>query len=152
MSKKIEGIAQEIGQPIIERLGYEFVDVEFSKQGTERHLVYYMDKPGGIEIEDCEKASRLIEAELDRLDPIEEAYILCVSSPGLDRPLKKPRDFERNLQKKVDIKLYKPLQGKKEYTGTLVEYSEEEVTIATEKEQMTFNLKDTALIRLHIDF
>jgi ribosome maturation factor RimP len=152
LSKKIESIAQEIGAPIVEKLGFELVDVEFSKQGAERHLIYYIDKPGGIEVTDCEKASRLIEAELDRLDPIEESYILCVSSPGLDRPLKKQSDFERNLEKKVDVKLYKPLQGKKEYTGILKEYSETQITIATDKEPLTFELKDTALVRLHIDF
>ena len=117
--------------PIIENLGFEFVDVEFVKLGTERQLIYYIDKIGGIEIEDCEKASHLIEAELDRLDPIEESYILCVSSPGLDRPLKKPRDFERNLGKKVDVKFYKPVQGVKETTGILEEYSEAQIALGT---------------------
>jgi ribosome maturation factor RimP len=152
LSKKIESIAQEIGQPIIEGAGFEFVDVEFVKQGTQRHLIYYIDKPGGILIEDCEKASRMIDAELDRLDPIEEAYILCVSSPGLDRPLKKPRDFEKNLGKKVDIKLYKPQQGKKEFTGILQEYADNQIEILAEKDSIRFELKDIALVRLHIDF
>lgn len=152
MSKKIESIAQEIGKPIIEKLGFELIDVEFEKQGAERYLIYYIDKPGGIEIGDCEKASRLIESELDRLDPIEEAYILCVSSPGLDRPLKKQKDFEKNIGKKVDVRLYKPLQGKKEFTGILTDYADDKVTVNTEIEQIVFHLKDTALIRLHIDF
>ncbi len=152
MSKKIESIAQEIGMPIIEKLGYEFVDVEFVKQGAERHLVYYIDKPGGILIEDCEKTSRQIEEALDRLDPIEEAYILCVSSPGLDRPLKKPRDFERNMGQKIDIKLYKPFQGKKEFTGILSEYADGVVKISANEDEITFGMKDIALARLHIDF
>lgn len=152
MSKKIENIAQEIGKPIIEKLGFEFVDVEFEKQGAERHLIYFIDKPGGIEIADCEQASRLIEAELDRLDPIEEAYMLCVSSPGLDRPLKKQKDFEKNIGQNVDVRLYKPINGKKEYTGILTDYAADKVTVKMEKEQMVFDLKDTALIRLHIDF
>lgn len=152
MSKKIESIAQEIGMPIIESLGYEFVDVEFAKQGAERHLIFYIDKPGGILIEDCEKASRQIEEELDRLDPIEEAYILCVSSPGLDRPLKKPRDFERNMGKKIEIKLYKPFQGKKEFIGILSEYADGIVKISDNTDEIAFEMKDIALVRLHIDF
>jgi ribosome maturation factor RimP len=105
-----------------------------------------------VELDDCEKASRLIEAELDRLDPIEESYCLIVSSPGLDRPLKKPKDFLRNIGKKVDIKLYKPQDGKKEFTGILKAFQEEKIIISGENIQLEFDSKDTALVRLHIDF
>lgn len=149
---RIEEIVTEIASPIAEKLGVELVDVEYIKQGAERQLIVYIDKPGGVYIDDCESASREIEAELDRLDPIEESYCLCVSSPGLDRPLKKAKDFERSMGKAVDIKLYKPLSGKKEYTGTLTGYTDGRITIETASGPAAFDLKETALIRLHIDF
>lgn len=149
---KIENIVTEIAAPIAEAEGVELIDVEFVKQGAERQLVVYIDKPGGVFLEDCEKVSRQVEAELDRLDPIEESYCLCVSSPGLDRPLKKPKDFLRNTGKKVDVKLYKPVAGKKEFTGILGECTADRITITTDGGPVEFELKDTALVRLHIDF
>ncbi len=149
---KTEDKISKIAEPIIKALGFELVDVEYIKRGNDRQLIIYIDKPGGVDLDSCEKASRLIEAELDRLDPIEESYILCVSSPGLDRPLKKPADFKRNMGRKVDVKLYKPLNGEKELTGVLTGYEENKLSIDVKGKEYVFDLKDTALVRLHIDF
>ena len=102
-------------------------------------------------IDDCEKASRALEAALDEKDPIAESYILCVSSPGLDRSLKNERDFARCVGQVVDVKLFKPFEGAKEYTGTLTAYTPESITIATEENEIVFDLKETAKISLHLD-
>ncbi len=103
-------------------------------------------------LDDCEKISRLIEPAIDEKDPVEEAYFLCVSSPGLDRPLKKPEDFKRSMGKKVDLKLYSPINNKKEFTGELCGYDENGFTLMIDGGQETFLYKDTAIIRLHVEF
>ena len=104
---------------MIEKMGYELVDVEFVKEGQNWYLRFYLDKEGGINIDDCEKASKAIEKLLDEKDPIEQAYILEVSSPGLDRQLKKDKDFVKYAGSLVDVKLYKAVDGSKEFQGTL---------------------------------
>ena len=137
---------------IAEELGYEYVDCEFVRDGQENDLIIYIDQEKGITLDDCEKVSRAVEEVLDREDPIEQSYVLVVSSPGLDRPLKKARDFEKNMGKQVDVKLYRAQGKKKKFTGYLIGYDGETMSIEQEGKKETFACKDVALVRLHIEF
>ena len=112
----------------------------------------YIDKEGGVTIKDCEHVSRALELVLDEKDPIQDPYILEVSSPGLDRPLKKDKDFERSIGKDVEMKLYKALDGHKEFLGMLVSYNKTEVVIKIDGEEKVFNRSDIALLRLSVVF
>ncbi len=138
--------------PILESLGFEMVDVEVVKEGSDYYLRAYIDKEGGITIDDCETVSRRLEAELDREDFIPEAYILEVSSPGLGRTLKKDRDFVREKGKDVDIKLFKAVDGSKEYTGALEGFDDTSVTIVTDGVLKSFERTNIAKISLTLDF
>ena len=138
--------------PILERKGFELYDVEFVKEANDYYLRAFIEKEGGITINDCVDVSREMNEILDREDYIKEAYIFEVSSPGLDRPLKKDKDFERNLGKNVDIKTYKAFDKQKEFTGILSAFDKDTVTITFEDGDFTFMRKDISLIRLTIDF
>ena len=151
MAKNTRSVVEEIAIPIIESMGLTYVDTEYAKQGQDWQLTIYIDKEGGVQFADCEAVSRAVEAVLDERDPIAEKYILCVSSPGLDRPLKTARDFERCLGQEIDVKLYKPFDGIKEYTGTLTAYTPDSITIETDENEIIFELKETAKICLHLD-
>ena len=136
-----------------EKMGYELVDVEFVKEGQNWYLRFYLDKEGGINIDDCEKASKAIEKLLDEKDPIEQAYILEVSSPGLDRQLKKDKDFVKYAGSLVDVKLYKAVDGSKEFQGTLKGLEGNIITIEDENgNELSFDRKDTAVIKLAVIF
>ena len=149
----IELRTEQLVQPIIDENHFELVDVEYVKEGANWYLRVYADKEGGINIDDCVLLSRALEAKLDEEDFIEEAYILEVSSPGLGRPLKKDKDFERSLGKDVEIKLYRPIDKQKEWEGTLVSYDAESITVCLEEEkEMTIARNDIALVRLALDF
>lgn len=148
ISKKTELLIESIVEPLITQSGYEYVGTEINKNGGETELIIYADKPGGLQLDDCEKISRMIDPVLDEHDPIEESYFLCVSSPGLDRPLKSERDYKRSVGKKVDLKLYRPVDGKKEWTGVLTSFDEVGFTL---DETQTFAYKDAAILRLHVD-
>jgi ribosome maturation factor RimP len=154
MSKKeeYEKKAEELVMPLIEANNFELVDVEYVKEGGSFYLRYYIDKENGINVDDCELISRAVSDLLDEKDFIEDAYILEVSSPGLGRPLKKPKDFERSMGKEVEIKLYKAVEGQKEFEGTLVSYTDTQVTISVDGEEKTFDRDTIALIRLAFDF
>ena len=154
MSKKIEEKVEKLVEPFAEQLGYELVGVEYEvKKGSDNELVIYIDKDGGVDLDDCEKLSRLIDEPIDELDPVEEAYVLCVSSPGLDRPLKTDKDFKRAVGKDIDLKLYKKDEsGKKEYVAKLLGYDETTVCVEINGDKREFDKKTIALIRLHIDF
>lgn len=139
--------------PITEEKGLELVDVEFVKEGPNWYLRVYIDKENGVTIEDCEEVSRLLEKKLDEADPIVQAYILEVSSPGIDRPLKKPEDFIKYAGEVVDIKLYRPMNGVKEYQGVLQGLANQVITITGEDGQaLEFEQKDVATIRLAVVF
>ncbi len=141
----VEAIVQDLlaGQDVI-----ELVDVEYVKE-HDWYLRVYIDKPGGIDIEDCQDLSEKLEAELDKRNVIADSYILEVSSPGIDRVLRKPRDFVREQGKAVDITLFAPRDGKKSLTGVLTGFDGENLELdGTEK----LPLKDAAQVRLHIDF
>ena len=142
----------------VEQLGFVLWDVEFQKEYGDWVLTFYIDKEGGVTIEDCETVSRALEPVLDEKDPIEQAYTLSVSSLGLDRPLKLEKDYARNLNKPIEVKLYSPLKmasGKslKQRHGTLTSYDEDSFTLRTEggKEHI-IQKKDAALIRPYIEF
>ena len=136
----------------IAEMGYELDEVEYVKEYGSMVLTLYIDSENGVTIDDCEKVSRAIDPLLDENDPIEEAYYLSVSSIGIDRPLKKDKDFERNMGKKLQVKLYAPINKKKELLGGLTGYDEENFTINVEKTgEVTIKRKDAALIRPRID-
>lgn len=134
----------------------EIYDVEYLKEGSDYYLRCYIDKEGGVNINDCEAVSRALSDELDREDFIEEAYILEVSSPGLGRALKKDKHLEKSLLKDVDIRTYKPIDGRKEFTGKLKAFDKDTITLEIESksgmQDTIFNRKDIAAIKLALDF
>lgn len=148
----IELRTEQLVQPIVDENHFELVDVEYVKEGANWYLRVYADKEGGINIDDCVLLSRALEAKLDEEDFIEDAYILEVSSPGLGRPLKKDKDFERSLGRDIEIKLYRPIEKQKEWEGTLVSYDTETITVRLEEKEMTIARNDIALVRLALDF
>lgn len=151
--KEYERRTEELLSPIMESEHMEIVDVEFVKEAGNFYLRVYIDKAGGVNIDDCERVSRLLEAELDREDFISEAYILEVSSPGLGRALKKERDYVRNRGKKIEIHLFRPEDGTKEFAGTLTEWGDDTVTIVSDDEKAhTFEKKDISLIREYVEW
>ncbi|HIW21421.1 MAG TPA: ribosome maturation factor RimP [Candidatus Dorea intestinavium] len=155
MSKReeIEKKTEELITPIIEKHDFELVDTEYIKEGSNWYLRVYIDKPGGININDCEVVSREFSEIVDEVDYIREAYILEVSSPGLLRPLKKEKDFKRSLGKEVEIHTYKAINKEKEFYGILTSYDNDSVTILTEDgDEGTFKKEEISLIRLAFHF
>ena len=155
MSKKeiYEQKAEALVSPIVEKYGFELVDVEYVKEAGTWYLRAYIDKPGGIAINDCEVVSRELSDLLDKKDFIDDSYILEVSSPGLGRPLKKDRDFARSIGEEVEIRTYRMIDKQKEFTGVLEEYDSDSVTISYEDgTKQKFDRKEIALIRLAFDF
>ena len=149
MAKKdYESKTETLIQPLIDANHFELVDVEWVKEGANWYLRVYIDKEGGITVDDCELVSRAFEETLDKEDYISENYIFEVSSPGRDRPLKKENDFIRNIGKDVEVKLYKAINKEKEFVGILTAYDDETVTLEMDDEStMTFNRSDIAIIR-----
>lgn len=139
--------------PLLEKHQFELVDVEYVKEAGNWYLRAYIDKEGGITVDDCEVISRALSEWLDQEDFIEDSYIMEVSSPGLGRPLKKDKDFERSMGDEVDVKLYKARNKQKEYTGVLKAYDKDTVTIGLEDgTDEVFTRAEIALIRLAFDF
>lgn len=123
-------------EPIIEKLGYELVDLEFIKESDGKYLRFYIWKPEGITIDDCQNVSEVIGDKLDEIDIIQESYYLEVSSPGLDRPLKTDKDLKRNLGKDIEVSLYKSIDKKKKIIGELVDYNDENITVKNEDSEI----------------
>lgn len=144
-------VEQLLKQPVAE-LGFELCDVEFIKEYGDWVLTLYIDKEGGVNIDDCERVSRAVDPLLDTADPIEQAYMLSVSSLGLDRPLKKDADFARNIGKRIEIKLFAPRNGKKEFTGELVSFDESNIVVKLENDELTIERKALALARPELVF
>lgn len=150
---RVEKIAESLAIPIIEEYEFELVDLEYKKEGTNWYLRVYIDKPGGITLDDCQKVSELLGKELDREDPIKGNYFLEVSSPGLDRPLKKQRDFDRFKGELVEVKLYRALDGKKVIEGELVGLENNIIKLNVDKVGLVELPKDeVAITRLAIKF
>lgn len=154
MSRKdIEARTEELLVPIAESYGVSIYDVEYVKEGSDMYLRAYIDKEGGVTIDDCEAVSRALNVKLDEEDYIEDAYILEVSSPGLGRGLSKPRHFEQSIGQEVELKTYKPIDGSKEYTGILKSYEDGVITIACEGDkERSFNKDEVSSVRLTFDF
>ena len=155
MSKReqYEQQTEELLLPIIESHGFELVDVEYVKEAGTWYLRAYIDKPGGITVDDCEVVSRAFSDILDEKDYIEDTYIFEVSSPGLGRPLKKDKDFARSIGEEVEIRTYRAIDRQKEFIGILTEYDKDTVTIEYEDETtQKFDRNDIALIRLALHF
>ena len=151
--EEIEAYAENLFLPITQKHGFELVDVEYVKEAGSWYLRVYIDKEGGIAVDDCEVVSRELSDILDEKDFIDEAYILEVSSPGLGRPLKKEKDFARSLGEEVEVRTYRAIDRQKEFIGILKDYDKDTVTIEYEDgETMTFDKTDIALIRLAFDF
>lgn len=148
--KRTEAFLEELQKS----LGFEIVDVEFVKEGSENYLRVYcdMDKEGGISIDDCADISRALSDWLDEEDFIAESYILEVSSPGLGRTLKKDRDFIRERGKEVELKLFKPRGKQKEFSGILGDFDKDGICIETDGEIIRFDRSEISIIRLKIDF
>lgn len=151
--KQIITSVTEYLEPILEGFNYELVDLEFVKEGPNYYLRIYIDKEGGITIEDCQKTSRAIEVVLDEKDPIELPYMLEVSSPGLDRVIKKDKDFERFNGEVVDVKLYEAINKKKNLQGQLISKTEDILTIRDEDgNDIEISTKNIVVVRLAILF
>ena len=149
MSAKIEERVEEIVRDLLPvQPELELVDVEYVRE-RDWYLRVYIDKEGGIDIEDCRMLSEHLEEVLDREDFISDAYILEVSSPGLDRVLRKARDFEREHGKRVDVALYAPLDGKKNLTGVLTGYDGNVLIL---DDDVRIPMEQVSQVRLHIDF
>ncbi len=139
-------------QPIAESMDLHVLEVLYEKKFDGMNLTVVIDKEGGVSINDCEALHRAIDQPLDELDPIDCSYTLNVSSPGLDRPLKLDWDYKRNLGKKITVKLYKPLDGKKTFNGVLESYDKDSFVLATETKKITFTKKETAQVLPIIEF
>ncbi|MCI5568678.1 MAG: ribosome maturation factor RimP [Candidatus Alectryocaccobium sp.] len=151
--EQYEKRAEELLMPVITEKNLELVDIEYVKEGSSWYLRAYIDKEGGVDINDCEAVSRAFSDILDKEDPIEDAYILEVSSPGLGRPLKKDKDFTRNIDKKIEFKSYKAIDGQKEFEGILRSFDAETFTIDDENNNTsTFKRKEMALIREYVEW
>lgn len=151
--EEYEQKTEKLLEPILEANHFELVDVEYVKEGGSWYLRAYIDKPGGITVDDCEIVNRALGDLLDEHDFIEESYILEVSSPGLGRPLKKERDFARSLGEEVEIRTYRMVNKQKEFRGILKAYDKDTITIETEEEEeQIFERENIALIRLAFDF
>lgn len=139
-------------KPIVEEFGCSLWDVEYVREGSERFLRLYIDKTGGVDIEDCEKIHRAVDPILDEKDPIPESYHFEVCSAGLERALKRPEDFQQFMGSAVLVKLYRPRNGLKEIPGILRDYADGKITVEAGKETITFEKSEVALVRLRVEF
>lgn len=155
LSKQIEkAIEQLTAQTILEQ-GYELIDVEMNKLGGATELVLYIDGENGVDLDACEKVSRAIDPIIEKADLIPNSYMLCVSSPGIERTLKRPRDFEKNMGQMVRVKLFAAFQGKKEFVGTLSSYDEKTGSLTLDMgddTEMVFEKQEIAIIKLYAEF
>lgn len=149
---KVSQQVTELVQPIAQQLGLTVLEVLYEKKPDGMHLTVVIDKEGGVTIDDCELLHKAIDQPLDELDPIETSYTLNVSSPGLDRPLKLEWDYKRNLGKKISVRLYKPLEGKKTFEGVLVRFDDKSFAIETGGREISFSKKETAAVVPVIEF
>ena len=149
---KVTEQVAEFARPIVEAQGCQLWDVEYVREGSEYFLRLYLDKEGGVDIDDCEAVSRALDPILDEKDPIPDSYHFEVCSAGLERTLKRPSDFEQFMGADVLVKLYQPKNGVKEYKGVLTGYDNGDVTIEQAGKPQTFVKKEVALVRLYVEF
>ena len=149
---KVTEVVEKLAKPVVESLGCSLLDVEYVREGDQRFLRLYLDKDGGVSINDCEAVSRAVDPLLDEADPIAESYHFEVCSAGLERALKRPGDFERFMGSAITVKLYRPYNGLKEIPGILRGYEDGRVTVEMGKETRTFEKSQVALVRLRVEF
>ena len=147
---KVTELVRGFAEPIVREHGCTLWDVEYVREGADWFLRLYIDKAGGVNITDCEAISRAVDPILDEKDPIAESYHFEVCSAGIERPLKRPSDFEQFMGADVLVKLYRPRDGKKEYIGTLAGYENGSVTVDVGGEAVTFEKPEVALVRLYV--
>lgn len=146
-------IAEQLMTPVANRLGLEIWDVEFKKEGNQWYLRYFLDKDGGINIDDCEAASREISELLDKEDPIKQSYVLEVGSPGIERILKKDSHFQQYMGSEILVRLIRPVDGVRDFVGVLTAKNGNTITLELEEDiEMTFELKEAAYVKLHVVF
>ena len=150
--KNTAAVAEELAQPILEEMGLLLWDVVYEKEGSGWYLRYYVDREGGIDINSCEAFSRAVEKVLDAADPIEGSYTFEVSSAGADRVLRKPEHFAQEQGQEVEVKLYRPRDGRKDFVGMLQSWRDGDVTLDVGGEPITFEKKEIALVRLYPRF
>ena len=150
--KKVTELTAELAAPVVAEQGCELWDVEYVKEAGQWYLRLYIDKEGGVNINDCEAISRRVSDLLDEADPIEGSYTFEVSSAGAERPLKRPSDFERFMGSPVTVRLYKNRDGRKEYAGTLAGYEDGAVLLQVGGETIRFEKAEVALVRLRVEF
>ena len=149
---KVTEVVTAFSQPIVESFGCKLWDVEYVREGSERFLRLYIDKDGGVDIEDCEKIHRAVDPVLDEKDPIAESYHFEVCSAGLERALKRPGDFEQFMGSAILVKLYRPRNGLKEIPCVLRGYDNGKLTVEAGKETINFEKSEVALVRLRVEF
>lgn len=149
---KVTELVAEFARPIVEAQGCELWDVEYVREGSEYFLRLYLDKEGGVDINDCEAVSRAVDPILDEKDPIPGSYHFEVCSAGLERVLKRPSDFQRFLGSPITVKLYRPRNGLKEIPCVLKEYDAGKLTVEAGKETITFEKSEVAQVRLRVEF
>ena len=149
---KVTELVASFAEPIVKQHGCELWDVEYVREGSEYFLRLYLDKEGGVDINDCEAISRAVDPILDEKDPIQGSYHFEVCSAGLERALKRPSDFERYLGSAITVKLYRPRNGLKEIPCVLTGYENGAITVTAGKETITFTKSEVALVRLRVEF
>lgn len=149
---KITEQVWQFAEPLVQEQGCSLWDVEYVREGGEWFLRLYIDKEGGVDIDDCENVSRAVDPVMDEKDPIPESYRFEVCSAGLERVLKRPSDFERYLGEKVLVKLYRPKNGTKEFPGVLKGYDNGDVTVEVGTQTYIFEKAEVALVRLRVEF
>ncbi|EGD46664.1 protein of unknown function DUF150 [Ruminiclostridium papyrosolvens DSM 2782] len=152
MKKNIQQTVTELVSPVVENLNYELVDVEYVKEGANWYLRVYIDKPGGISIDDCQAVSEQVSELLDKNDPIDQSYYLEVSSPGLDRPLKTEKDFTKYKGELVEVKVFQPIDGKKIFEGELVGLMDNFIVISQDGHDVQFERDKVAVVKRVIKF
>ena len=149
---KITELVASLAEPVVRSHGCELWDVEYVREGSDYFLRLYLDKEGGVDINDCEAVSRAMDPILDEHDPIENSYHFEVCSAGLERTLQRPGDFERFMGSPITVRLYRPHNGLKEIPGILRGYDSGRVTVEAGKETITFEKSQVALVRLRVEF
>lgn len=147
---KITELVSELAKPVVEDEGCTLWDVEYVREAGDRYLRVYIDKIGGVSIDDCERISRRLDPLLDEVDPITESYVFEVGSAGAERELKRPGDFEQFMGSDVEVRLYQPIDGSKVYPGVLTGYEQGRVTIQIGKTERSFEKAQVAQVRLRV--
>jgi ribosome maturation factor RimP len=154
--ERVTDIVEKLAQPIVDEAGLELVDVEYKKEGANWYLRVFIDKPEGVDIDDCSRVSERLSETLDEVDPIQDSYFLEVSSPGAERPLKKPSDYERAVGEHIHVSLYEPLGDQKSFEGEMTGYDGTQLELVYHvkgvKKTISIPIEKVASARLAIHF